>query len=130
MGHQPTILVVDDEVHIVNVVVMNFKRAGYNVLVARGPQEAFETACAQLPDLIITDHNMPGGSGIDLCRLLHSEPATAAIPAILLTAYDFSIVEKQLGDSNVCAVMPKPFSPRELLSRVQGILETAVNRQD
>ena len=84
-----TVLVVDDEVHIVNVVALKFRGAGFRVLTARDPQEAFEIAKKEIPDLVITDHQMPGGSGIDLCKWLKSTPATESIPAILLTDYDF-----------------------------------------
>jgi len=105
---------------------MKFRRAGYQVLTARDPQEALEIAQNEIPDLVITDHQMPGGSGIDLCKSLKSTPSTSDIPAILLTAYDFSIVKESLGDCNVRAVMAKPFSPRELLIRASEILEISV----
>jgi two-component system phosphate regulon response regulator PhoB len=118
-----TVLIVDDEVHIVNVVAMKFKSAGFNVLTARDPQEAFEIAQQARPDLVVTDHQMPGGSGLDLCKSLGSIEQTRSTPAILLTAYDFSIGDESLEDSNVELVLPKPFSPRELLAKAQAILE-------
>ena len=117
-----TVLVVDDEVHIVNVVALKFRGAGFRVLTARDPQEAFELAKKEIPDLVITDHQMPGGSGIDLCKWLKSTPATESIPAILLTAYDFSIAEEAVGECNVRAIMAKPFSPRELLAKANAII--------
>ena len=108
-----TVLVVDDEVHIVNVVVLKFRGAGFRVLTARDPQEAFEVAKKEIPDLVINDHQMPGGSGIDLCKWLKSTPSTESIPAILLTAYDFSIVApgetpgkcERVGPQIACVVM-------------------------
>lgn len=117
-----TVLVVDDEVHIVNVVALKFRGAGFRVLTARDPQEAFEIAKKEIPDLVITDHQMPGGSGIDLCKWLKSTPSTESIPAILLTAYDFSIAEEAVGECNVRAIMAKPFSPRELLAKANTII--------
>src|SRR5262245_15924964 len=123
-----TVMVVDDEVHIVNVVVMNLKRAGYRVLTARDPQQALELARRERPDLVITDHNMPGGSGLDLCRMLRGTAETAEIPAILLTAYDFSVLEEAFDNGNVCAVIPKPFSPRELMGRVENILQAGARQ--
>ncbi len=117
-----TVLVVDDEVHIVNVVALKFRGAGFKVFTARDPQEAFEVAKKDLPDLVISDHQMPGGSGIDLCKWLKSTPSTESIPAILLTAYDFSIVKEEMGDCNVCAIMAKPVSPRELLAKANTIM--------
>ncbi len=121
-----TVLVVDDEVHIVNVVAMKFRNAGFTVLTARDPQEAFDVAQKHHIDLVITDQHMPGGSGIDLCKLLKSTPATAEVPAILLTAYDFSIVQEAVGDSNISSIMAKPFSPRELLARAYSVLGATV----
>ena len=117
-----TVLVVDDEVHIVNVVALKLRGAGYRVLTARDPQEAFEVAKKEIPDLVISDHQMPGGSGIDLCKWLKSTPATESIPAILLTAFDFSIVEEAMGECNICSIMAKPFSPRELLAKANAIM--------
>lgn len=124
-----TVLVVDDEIHIVNVVAMKFRSAGYRVLTARDPQVAFELAQSELPDLVITDHQMAGGSGIDLCKLLKATPATSSVPAIILTAYDFSIVEEAVSNCNICSIMAKPFSPRELLARASGILEAPAGQK-
>lgn len=123
-----TVLVVDDEVHIVNVVAMKFRCAGYRVLTARDPQDAFDLAQRELPDLVITDHQMAGGSGLDLCKQLKATPATSNIPAIVLTAYDFTIVEEAAGCCNISSIMAKPFSPRELLTRACSILEVPAGR--
>ncbi len=117
-----TVLVVDDEVHIVNVVALKFRGAGFRVLTARDPQEAFEIAKKEIPDLVISDHQMPGGSGIDLCKWLKFTPSTESIPAILLTAYDFSIAQEAMDDCNVSSIMAKPFSPRELLAKANAIM--------
>lgn len=120
------VLVVDDEVHIVNIVAMKFRQSGFEVHTARDPQEALEIAQQEVPDLVIADHQMPGGSGIDLCKALKTTVATKDVPAILLTAYDFSIVQEALGDCNVRAVMAKPFSPRELLTRANELLASSL----
>lgn len=118
-----TVLVVDDEVHIVNVVALKFRSEGYRVLTAGDPREALEIAKKEKPDLVITDQQMAAGSGIDLCKWLKSEPCTSTIPVILLTAYDFSIVEESVDDCNVRFIMAKPFSPRELLARANSLTE-------
>ena len=120
-----TVLVVDDEVHIVNVVALKFKSAGFRVLTARDPQEALAIALKELPDLVITDHQMPEGSGVDLSKWLKSNESTADTPVILLTAYDFSIAEDSLEECNIRSIMAKPFSPRELLARALSITEVA-----
>src|SRR5437588_5325069 len=89
------ILVADDETHILNVVSMKLRNAGYEVVTARDGQEALEAALAELPDLIITDYHMPQMSGLELCQRLKQEPSTCGIPAIMLTArgYDLQPVD-------------------------------------
>ena len=121
-----TVLVVDDEVHIVNVVALKFKSAGFRVLTARDPQEALAIALKELPDLVITDHQMPEGSGVDLSKWLKSNESTADTPVILLTA--FSIAEDSLDECNIRSIMAKPFSPRELLARALSITEVAAEQ--
>ncbi len=124
-----TILVVDDEVHIVNVVALKFRSAGHRVLTARDPQQAFEIAQQDVPDLVITDHQMSSGMGVDLCKWLKSTPATSEIPVILLTAYDFSIAEDSLGECNIHSIMAKPFSPQELLNRATAIIGAVAQQE-
>jgi len=77
-----TILVADDESHILNVVSLKLRNAGFRVVTARDGQEAFEMAQAEKPDLLITDYHMPQLSGIELCQKLKQDPATSMIPAL------------------------------------------------
>src|SRR5438094_4387346 len=86
-----TILVADDESHILNVVSLKLRNAGYIVVTARDGQEALELAQAEHPDLLITDYHMPQLSGIELCRRLKQEVATSRIPAIMLTARGYNV---------------------------------------
>ncbi len=120
-----TILIADDETHILNVLSMKFQHSGMNVLAAEDGAEALRLARSGLPDLIITDYQMPRMSGLELSSRLHSDPATQHIPVILLTARGFSIAETQTRSPNIRCVMSKPFSPREILSRVQELLSAA-----
>ena len=120
-----TILIADDETHILNVLSMKFQHSGLNVLAAEDGAEALRLARSALPDLIITDYQMPRMSGLELCSRLNSDPATQNIPVILLTARGFSIGETQIGSPNIRFVMGKPFSPREVLARVQELLSAA-----
>lgn len=126
MTMNKTILIADDETHILNVLSIKLQNAGYNVLSAENGAEAFELACAQTPDLVITDYQMPQLSGLELCSKLHSHGATAQTPAILLTARGFSMSETDLASQNIREVMTKPFSPREILAKVQELLGEAV----
>src|SRR6476659_6762258 len=86
-----TILVADDETHILNVVSLKLRNAGYRVLTARDGQEALELAQQERPDLIITDYHMPALSGLELCRRLKQDEKTRNIPAIMLTARGYHL---------------------------------------
>ncbi len=114
----PKVLVADDEPSIANVVARKLERAGLDVVVAMDGREAYELALAQRPDCLVTDLQMPGLSGLEVCERLRDELETPP-PAILLTAKGFEIGAPDLP---VRHVMTKPFSPRELLARVQELL--------
>jgi two-component system phosphate regulon response regulator PhoB len=119
-----TILVADDESHILHVVSLKLRNAGYRVLTARDGQEALEMAGNEKPHLLITDYHMPQLSGIELCQRLKQDPATASIPAIMLTARGYSLEPADTEKSGILRMLSKPFSPRELLATVEEILGT------
>src|SRR5665213_1848213 len=98
---EKTILVADDESHILNVVSLKLRNAGYRVVTASDGQEALELAVAEKPDLVITDYHMPRLSGIELCRRLKQDAATSSIPAIMLTARGYSLDEKDTAESGI-----------------------------
>ena len=115
------ILVVDDEAPIANVVAMKLRNAGLEVIVAMDGLEAYELAIAERPDFMITDLQMPGMSGIELCARLVAE-LDGGIPTILLTAKGFELTAESVRELPVRRIMTKPFSPRELLAQVQELL--------
>src|SRR5437868_6335231 len=88
------VLVADDESHILHVVSMKLRNAGYTVVTARDGREAYELAVSEHPDLIITDYHMPELSGIELCRKLKEQSATSGIPAIMLTARGYTLEQQ------------------------------------
>ena len=116
------IMVVDDEVHILNVISLKLRNAGFEVLTAQDGREALELAQVESPDLIITDLQMPFLSGLELCTRLKQIPATQKIPAILLTARGFSIDQTQMSAAGIKTCVNKPFGPRDLLAIVENIL--------
>ena len=120
-----TILVADDESHILHVVSLKLRNAGYRVITARDGQEALNLAYAERPDLIITDYHMPQLSGLELCRLLKNDPATQSIPAIMLTARGYHLEPHDTEQSGILRMLNKPFSPRNLLATVQEVLQVA-----
>lgn len=126
-GEMPekTILVADDESHILNVVSLKLRNAGFRVITASDGQEALELAGQEKPDLVITDYHMPRLSGIELCRRLKQDAATSSIPAIMLTARGYSLDEQDTAESGILQMISKPFSPRQLLATVNEVLAKA-----
>ena len=119
---EKTILVCDDESHILNVVSLKLRNAGFRVLTADDGQEALEIALQERPDLIITDYHMPRLSGLELCRRLKVDPATAQIPTIMLTARGYHLEPHDTEDSGIRRMLSKPFSPRQLLVTVNEVI--------
>jgi len=120
---EKTILVADDESHILHVVSLKLRNAGFKVLTARDGQEALEVAQQQHPDLLITDYHMPQLSGLELCQRLKQDAATCNIPAIMLTARGYHLEPQDTQQSGILRMLSKPFSPRHLLSTVNEVLE-------
>ena len=120
-----TILVADDESHILHVVSLKLRNAGFRVVTARDGAEAFEMALQEKPDLVITDYHMPQLSGLELCQKLKNDPATKSIPAIMLTARGYHLEPHDTEQSGVLRMLSKPFSPRHLLATVNEVLQAA-----
>lgn len=121
---QRVILVADDETHILNVLSIKLQNAGFRVVTAEDGAEAYALAQASQPNLIITDYQMPGLSGLELCSRLQCDPLTRHIPAILLTAHGLAVAESE-HVANIREVIAKPFSPRQVLNSVYRLLDEA-----
>lgn len=117
-----TILVVDDDKKIVDLVSLYLKRDGYGVLTAYDGQAALDVARRKHPDLIVLDLLLPELDGTDVCRLLRAE---SRVPIIMLTARSTD-GDKLLGlDLGADDYITKPFNPRELVARVRAVLRRA-----
>ena len=116
------VLVVDDEIHIVHVVAIKLRNNGYDVITANNGAEAFELACREDPDIIVTDFQMPVMTGLELVRNLRETETTKDIPVILLTARSFAISQEQQDELQISECISKPFSPKELLGSIEDIL--------
>ncbi len=117
--NEPTILVVDDEPSISEVVSIYLRRAGYQVTVARDGQEALDALEKGPPDLVILDLMLPEVDGLEITRRLRAEGDT---PIIMLTARREEadrIAGLEMGADDYVV---KPFSPQELVSRVKAVL--------
>ena len=117
-----TVRVADDEPDVLNLVAMNLQRAGFDILKAADGEQALRMARDEEPDLVILDLMMPALSGLEVAKLLKQSPGTARIPVLMLTAKSDEvdrIVGFELGADDY---VTKPFSPRELVLRVQSVL--------
>ncbi len=125
-----SVLVADDDRDIRELVAFKLTQAGYEVRAFEDGSAALQEMRARLPDIAVLDVMMPGLTGFDVCRQLRADPATESLPVILLTA------RAQEGDvATGFAVgaddyVVKPFSPRELVSRVQAVLNRPQARPD
>ena len=121
-----TLLVVDDEEDIVELVALNLKREGYSVLTALTGEQALELAKAKKPQLIVLDLMLPGMDGLDVCRCLKHHPKTSNIPIMMLSAktQDRDIVSGlEVGADDY---MTKPFSGKVLVARIRRILSRKI----
>src|SRR5919199_6753438 len=98
---EKTILVADDESHILHVVSLKLRNAGFRVVTAHDGQEALELAIQERPDLLITDYHMPQLSGLELCRRLKQDAATEAMPKIMLTARGYHLEPQDTEQSGI-----------------------------
>ncbi len=112
------VLVVDDDAHIRDVVSFTIRRAGLDVLEAADGREALQIVESDAPDLILLDILMPELEGIDVCRAIRRN---SNVPILFLSSKD-RVVDRIVGlDAGGDDYMTKPFSPRELLARVQAM---------
>ncbi len=126
----PKILVADDEPDVLSLVGSNLRRAGFEVIEVEDGEAALEKSRRLVPDLLILDLMLPHLSGLEVCRSLKADPATAGIPIIMLTAKADEIdrvVGLELGADDY---VTKPFSPRELVLRVKGMLRRTTRNRD
>ena len=116
------IVVADDDADIRDLVVFKLRQAGHDVEAVEDGAAAVEACQASSPDLVVLDVMMPGMGGLDATRALRLDPRLARVPVILLTARaQESDIEQGFG-AGADDYVVKPFSPRELASRVAAVL--------
>lgn len=117
-----TVLIVDDEPDVVDLLVYHLKKAGYRTITAGNGSSALQKARAELPVLVVLDLMLPELDGNEVCKQLKADPKTHSIPILMLTARAEEtdrIVGLELGADDYVV---KPFSPREVVLRVKTIL--------
>jgi phosphate regulon transcriptional regulator PhoB len=119
------VLIVEDEPDIRDLLVFHLQREGYHVIHARTGAEALRLVRAEPPDLVLLDLMLPEVDGLEVCRRLRQDPATRALPIVMLTARGDE-VDRVLGlELGADDYVVKPFSPRELVARVRAVLRRA-----
>lgn len=120
--HPVRVLVIDDDAAVRQLVVMTLTMVGFDVHQADGGAAAVSTAAQIGADCILLDLSMPGMSGLEVCRALRKEPATAKTTIVILTATDDAADKVDSFSSGADDYITKPFSPRELASRVHAAI--------
>jgi two-component system phosphate regulon response regulator PhoB len=131
--HKGTVLVIDDEKDLIELVRYNLEKEGFDVVAATDGRSGLDIATRHRPELIVLDVMMPGIDGLEVCRQLRGAEPTRQIPVIMLTARVSEadrIVGLELGADDY---VTKPFSPRELVARVKAVLRRSApnhNREE
>lgn len=128
-----TVLVVEDDADIRDLITWKLEQAGYSTVAAADGDAGLAAASNAespdgLPDLVLVDWMMPKMSGIEVCQALRDNPLTARIPIILLTAKAQETEVERGFAAGVDDYIVKPFSPREMLSRVKAVLARSESR--
>ncbi|GIW40711.1 MAG: DNA-binding response regulator [Candidatus Binatia bacterium] len=119
---RPLVLVVEDEPDIADLLRFHLEREGFRTLVAPGASRALEEVERRPPDVVLLDLMLPDLSGLEVCRVLRSRPATFRVPILILTAKSDEtdrVLGLELGADDY---VTKPFSPREVIARVRAVL--------
>jgi CheY-like chemotaxis protein len=116
------ILIVDDEAHMLRVTELSLRKGGHSLLIARDGAAAVEAARRELPELVVMDVQMPGLDGLGALRRLKSDPLTAGIPVIMLTARGHTLARSEAEGSGAALFITKPFSPNQLLAAAEKLL--------
>ena len=119
---QPSILIVEDEAALVELLAYNLDKAGFRTAIARDGEEAILAIAEAKPDLVLLDWMLPYVSGIEICRRIRRDPETRDLPVILLTARGEEDDRIRGLDSGADDYVVKPFSPTELIARVRAVL--------
>ena len=126
---EATILIVDDEAAIRDMVSITLDLAGFSSISAADAREAHICVIDNNPDLVLLDWMLPGGSGIELARRLRRDEITSSLPIIMLTAKATEDNKVQGLSEGVDDYIVKPFSPRELVARIRTVLRRANGRR-
>ena len=118
-----TILTVDDERDVTDLVHFHLTKAGYAVLTAASGREALDIVHAHRPDLLVLDLMLPDIDGFGVCEILRRRPETATLPVVILSAWATTDARHLGLELGALDYLTKPFSPKELVLRVTRLLD-------
>ncbi|PTY06967.1 histidine kinase [Opitutaceae bacterium EW11] len=127
---QATILSIDDERDITDLVRFHLTRAGFDVQTAASGREALECIERHKPDLILLDLMLPDIDGFGVCEILRRQPETSTIPIVILSAWATQGAHYLGLELGALDYLTKPFSPKELVERVRRLLQLKEARQN
>jgi chemosensory pili system protein ChpA (sensor histidine kinase/response regulator) len=113
-----SIFLVDDELHVAQILGRRLEREGYSIETARDGVEAFDRIAESLPDVIISDLQMPRLDGLGLAEQLKADPRTASIPIVMLTSRGHRADDETVSRTNIVRLIAKPFSSHEMVKVV------------
>ncbi len=122
-----SILIVEDNAVMANLLQFNLKRAGFDVVTKSNGHSGLEAATERLFDLVVTDHQLPGITGVEMCKGLRLLPRYRETPVLLCTAKGLELQLSEVqAEYGVTEMLYKPVSPRQLISAVNELLSSAV----
>ena len=124
-----TVLIIDDEIHIRRLTARVLEMAGYRVIEAASGTQALRLIQETQPDVITCDISMPGMSGFEVLETIKSQPATAEIPVIMLTAIGQEKDAARATELGAVGYITKPFSSTNLVETIQRQVTSNVKRQ-
>ena len=125
-----TVLLVEDETDIREMLTFSLERAGFDVAPAETAERALEILDGPPPALVIIDWMLPGMSGVELARRLRRDALTRELPLLMLTARGEEADKLKSFDAGIDDYMTKPFSPRELIARIKALLRRSGQPED
>ena len=125
-----TVLLVEDDRDILDMLVFSLQRAGYAVIETEDAEQALDKLGGVLPDIMLVDWMLPGMNGPDLVRRIRRDQLVQNVPVIMLTARGEEADKLQGFDTGIDDYLTKPFSPRELLARMKALLRRSGNDED
>ncbi len=125
-----SVLLVEDETDIREMLTFSLQRAGFRVRSAETAEQAVQILDGPLPNLVIIDWMLPGMSGVELARRLRGDALTAELPLLMLTARGEESDKLRSFDAGIDDYVTKPFSPRELIARIKALLRRSGEPDD